>query len=396
MTPTVLFDLDDTLLSTNMDQFLPDYFKGLSTALCHLGSAWKVTRQVNTAVKQMVANQDPDKTLKEVFDQHFYPPLGSTEAACKQQIKAFYQYDYPHLKPITQPRPEAKQLVDWCLSQGVRMAIATNPLFPLTATRQRIEWAGLNPDDFEFFTTYDDFHFTKPHLAYYAEVLGRLGWPEGPVAMTGDNFAHDLLPMDTMGYQTFWVDPSVPGVRWKGGALAEVKPWLSQIMQDSIPQLADDPEVHIAILRATPAVLDTWLRQIRVDLVSEKSASKHEHFSHMLSHIADYECQVFHPLWASLSKDPSSTLPPLGEIEPPTHIDDQRHDPQKDFNRFLEARLTALDIIDHLDHKGAFNQPDHNDQSGSQSIKDVLRRISEQDRKALQNLNNLLDIHKIY
>jgi FMN phosphatase YigB (HAD superfamily) len=396
MAPTVLFDLDDTLLSTNMDQFLPGYFKALSTALSHLGPPGKIIRQINTAVNQMVANQDPSKTLKEVFDSHFYTPLGTTEANCRQTLQAFYQNDYPHLKPITQPKPLAKELVNWCRSQGIRMAIATNPLFPHSATRQRIEWAGLIPEDFEFFTTYDDFHFTKPHLAYYAEVLGRLGWPEGPVLMVGDNLPFDLLPMDSMGFPTFWVNPNPQGVRWESGTLSEVSPWLDQVLQDETAHLADDPEVHIAILRATPAVVDTWLHQINQDQIFKNRSPQVDRLTQMLSHLANLESKIFQPLWGSISENPTKTLPPLGELEPYAQDFDQYSNPGNDFNCFLEARLASLLIIEKLHRKDVFNQVVCKDQSKSQTIKDVLRLISDHDRKTLQKLNNLLDIHKIY
>jgi FMN phosphatase YigB (HAD superfamily) len=395
MPPTVLFDLDDTLLSTNMDQFLPGYFKALSTALSHLGSPGKITRHINTAVNQMVVNQDPSRTLKKVFDSHFYAPLRTTEAACRQNIQAFYQNEYPHLKHITQPKPQAKPLVNWCRSQGMRMAIATNPLFPQSATCQRVEWAGLNPDDFEFLTTYDDFHFTKPHLAYYAEVLGRLGWPEGPVMMVGDNLPYDLLPMDTMGFPTFWVNAKHHEVRWESGTLADVVPWLNQVMHDETTHLADDPEVNIAILRATPAVIDTWLRKIKVDQFTDNKSPRDDHFYKMISHLAHLECKVFQPLWASFSKNPTKSLPLFREIDLLTQNFNQRPNPDNDFNCFLEARLASLLIIEKLHRKEVFNQANRQDQSKSPTINDVLRFISGQDRKTLQNLNNLLDIHKI-
>jgi FMN phosphatase YigB (HAD superfamily) len=390
MPPTVLFDLDDTLLSTNMDLFLPGYFKALSTALSHLGSPGKIIHHLNTAVNQMVSNQDPSKTLKKVFDSHFYAPLGTTEAACRQTLHAFYRNDYPHLKPITQPKPQAKQLVNWCHSQGMRMAIATNPLFPQSATCQRIEWAGFNPDEFDFFTTYDNFHFTKPHLVYYAEVLGRLGWPEGPVVMVGDNLAYDLLPMDTMGFPTFWVNPKQHGVRWESGSLSNVKPWLIQVMQKKFAHLADDPEVHIAILYATPAVIDTWLHQIYANQITENPSPQGDQFSQILTHLAALEFNVFHPLWDSILNNPTKTLPSLGKLEQTPQDFDQLTNPQKEFNHFLKDRLASLAIINELHHKQIFNQKDRPVQSNKLTAKEVLRLISDHDRKILRKLINFV------
>ena len=41
----------------------------------------------------------------------------------------------------------------------------------MIATETRISWAGLKPEDFEFFTTYDNIGWCKPNLDYYREVL---------------------------------------------------------------------------------------------------------------------------------------------------------------------------------------------------------------------------------
>ncbi len=46
--------------------------------------------------------------------------------------------------------------------KGYRLAVTTMPLFPLSAVEARVRWAGLDPDDFGFMTTYDTAHAVKP------------------------------------------------------------------------------------------------------------------------------------------------------------------------------------------------------------------------------------------
>ena len=43
---------------------------------------------------------------------------------------------------------------------GLRAVLATNPIFPAVATRSRIRWAGLEPEDFELCTTYENSRIT--------------------------------------------------------------------------------------------------------------------------------------------------------------------------------------------------------------------------------------------
>ena len=52
--------------------------------------------------------------------------------------------------------PKAKEAVELSRSLGLRVALATNPLFPAVATESRIRWAGVEPEDFELYTTYEN------------------------------------------------------------------------------------------------------------------------------------------------------------------------------------------------------------------------------------------------
>ena len=46
---------------------------------------------------------------------------------------------------------------------GYPLVLATNPIFPRVATMQRIDWAGLDVEDFELVTVYENFNYSKPN-----------------------------------------------------------------------------------------------------------------------------------------------------------------------------------------------------------------------------------------
>ncbi len=73
---TLLLDLDDTLLETNMDVFIPAYFKALSAALAEKVAPEVMIPALTGGTKAMMVNMDPALTLREVFDAHFFPKLG--------------------------------------------------------------------------------------------------------------------------------------------------------------------------------------------------------------------------------------------------------------------------------------------------------------------------------
>jgi len=65
-------------------------------------------------------------------------------------------------------------------------------LFPHAATCRRVRWAGLDPEDFAFVTTYEDHSYAKPMLGYYDEVFSRLGIPPEECLMVGNDTREDL------------------------------------------------------------------------------------------------------------------------------------------------------------------------------------------------------------
>ena len=76
---------------------------------------------------------------------------------------------------------------------GYRVVLATNPLFPAIATRNRIRWAGLNPEDFELVTTYENSHYCKPNPDYYREILGKLSLDGSQCLMVGNDVGEDMI-----------------------------------------------------------------------------------------------------------------------------------------------------------------------------------------------------------
>jgi len=396
MALTLLFDLDDTLLDTNTSEFLPAYFQSLGKSLSHLASTETLTQQIKAAVQQMVANRDPGKMLDEIFAENFYIPLGTTEANCRETLDLYYQQVYPGLHSVTQQKPDAKALVAWCQSMDMTLAIATNPLFPENATRQRIEWAGLNPEDFDFFSAFDDFHFTKPNLTYYAECLGRLGWPEETVVMVGDNLTHDLLPFEQLGYPAFWVNPTATEDARPLGRLTEVKPWLEKIAKDSHYELTDSPDVDLAILRSTPAVIDSWLRIMSSEILFERPTANEWSIVEVLWHIADIENEIYLPQWEHLLMDTKSPISPPDSSNWAIERNYSSRNPQIALEVLLKSRRKSLALIEELILQDLMEISIQHTVFSHAKIAELVSFAAKHDRIHLRQCKNLLDIYKNY
>ena len=295
MSLTLLLDLDDTLLDTNLEVFAPAYIQAL---VQHLGE--RITPEVLLPALAhgtglMNQTDDPTHSLKEVFDASFYPELGLPRAGLDPVFDDFYENVFPDLASVTRQRAEAGPFVDWALSKGFRVAIATDPLLPRKATYQRVRWAGIDPEAVELITTYENFHFSKTHATYYAEVLGQLGWPEGPTLMVGNDIERDLMPAQRLGLPTYLIDgdpASVPDFVVGQGNLSDLRPWLESHDLSGLEPDFKTPEAVLAILTSTPAVLDSLTQGLTEEQWRHEPTREDWAVNEIVCHLRDTEREI--------------------------------------------------------------------------------------------------------
>ena len=196
---------------------------------------------------------------------------------------------------LTQQRAEAASLVEWALARGFRVAIATDPLLPRKVTHHRMRWAGIDPQSIELISTFEHFHFSKNHPAYYAEVMGHLGWPEGPVLMVGNDIERDLAPAHRLGLATYLVDgdsASSPGFEAGRGKLADLRPWLEAVNLSSLEPAFKSPDAILSILNSTPAVLDSLMSQLSEEEWRYEPTHDDWAMNEIICHLRDTEREI--------------------------------------------------------------------------------------------------------
>lgn len=356
MTLTLLFDLDDTLLGNDMDQFLPVYLQALSAHMAQYTEPRQMIKTLMAASGQMLENLRPDRTLEEVFDAGFYPPLGLRKEQMRPVLNTFYAEEFPKLRKLSQFKTEAVELVKAVLARGYRVAIATNPLFPETAIRQRLSWAGLSPEDFPFalIPSYHTFHFAKPNPAYFAELMTKLAWPEGPVVMVGDSPANDIAPARQAGLATFWVTPQDASLSENQppstghGALTDFLPWLDTTDLDSLLPDFSSPSAILATLRATPALFYSLCSDLTSEAWTVRPAVGEWSAVEILCHLTDMDAEVNLPRFRKVAQE---TNPFVAGIETnawaETRLYIQRDGPQS-LRDFVNARHELLAFLETL------------------------------------------------
>ena len=201
----VLFDLDGTLLPMDQDEFVNCYFKLLAEKFVSKGYEPKrLIKAVWAGTADMVRNNGP-LSNEEVFWNKVSEIYGDKIIADKPLFDEFYKNDFQAVKNSCGYNEQASETVRYIKSLGIRTALATNPIFPAVATESRIRWAGLIPDDFELYTTYENTSFCKPNPQYYIDILNKLDVKPEECIMVGNDVTEDMVAQ-TIGMNVFLLE----------------------------------------------------------------------------------------------------------------------------------------------------------------------------------------------
>lgn len=199
---TVLFDLDGTLLPMDQEVFTKAYFKGISEKARPYGYAPDALIQtIWTGTAAMVKNKG-DRSNQEVFWKTFAKIYGEEALKDIPVFDEFYRTEFQKVKEVCGFHSLAAPLIRQLKDKGIRVALATNPIFPCVATESRIRWAGLTPEDFELYTTYENSCHCKPNPDYYKDILKSLEVQPEECLMVGNDVGEDMVAQ-TIGMKVF-------------------------------------------------------------------------------------------------------------------------------------------------------------------------------------------------
>ncbi len=198
----VFFDLDGTLLPMDQDIFIKAYLGGLVKTLAPKGYDPKgVADALWTSTRAMMKN-DGAVSNEEVFWRSFCQILGDEVRSEEANLVEFYKGDFQSVKNVCGYTPKSKELVECIKAAGLTVVLATSPLFPKIATDSRIRWAGLEPEDFAYVTTYENSKYCKPNPVYYTDLLSKMGLKAEECVMIGNDVGDDMVAKD-IGMEVF-------------------------------------------------------------------------------------------------------------------------------------------------------------------------------------------------
>ncbi|MGB9839013.1 HAD family hydrolase [Thermovenabulum sp.] len=203
MIDTLLFDLDGTLLPLDTDEFINSYLKLIARKMSKFFDPQQFIDLLLDSTMAMVNNLDPSKTNKEVFWEAFFSNNINIEKEILQfEFEEFYDKDFPSLKKVLKPHPFPNKILKTAFLMNYDVVIATNPIFPLNAIKQRLRWINSENFPYRLITSYEIMHFTKPHIQYYEEILSIIKKSPENCLMIGNDVEEDLI-VRKLGVKTF-------------------------------------------------------------------------------------------------------------------------------------------------------------------------------------------------
>ena len=202
----ILFDLDGTLLPMDQDEFVKFYMPLLAKSYIEtgvqvdpkefIGAVWK-------GYEAMVKN-DGSRTNREAFWSYTEALIPISPEESEKLALRFYDGDFNQAARATSPSPFSDQIVKAAKKRGLHAYLATNPVFPRCATMNRIRWAGMDAEDFELITTYEDQCYCKPNVEYFRTILDDLKLDPAECLMVGNDVEEDLVIRE-LGVKTYLV-----------------------------------------------------------------------------------------------------------------------------------------------------------------------------------------------
>ncbi len=202
----LLLDLDGTLLINDMQEFMPRYRRLLLDRVGDILPTGTFLEALDSGIRALMRNDGRKDTNEDVFKKAFFARVEHPPEQVMPLFDTFYREDFEELRDCTQPDPLAREMVALAKDQGYKLAIATQPVFPLEAILARLRWAEVPAKefDYDFVACYESMRACKPHPVYFEQILTHLGCRPQEALMVGDSVDADLGAA-RIQIKTFWM-----------------------------------------------------------------------------------------------------------------------------------------------------------------------------------------------
>ena len=201
---TVLFDLDGTLIPFDQNEFIEAYLHHITNKFVPMGYDKEILiKALWDGTGSMVKN-DGKVMNRDVFKSTFTELMEKEYDEMEDDFMEFYEKEFDNVKETLQEEVNRAEFIKTIKDKGLKVILATNPIFPKVAVQTRLNWIVLSLDDFDYVTTFENSHYCKPNLEYYKEIFENIGSKPEESIMVGNNALEDMI-VSELGVRTFLI-----------------------------------------------------------------------------------------------------------------------------------------------------------------------------------------------
>lgn len=201
---TVLFDLDGTLIPFDQKEFIESYLYLISKKFVPMGyDKDMLIKALWDGTGNMIKN-DGKVMNRDIFKSTFTELMEKEYDEMEGDFMEFYEKEFDDVKETLQEEVDRAEFIKTIKDKGLKVVLATNPIFPKAAIKTRLNWIGLSVDDFDYITTFENSHYCKPNLEYYKEIFKNINSKPEESIMVGNNALEDMI-VSKLGVRTFLI-----------------------------------------------------------------------------------------------------------------------------------------------------------------------------------------------
>jgi FMN phosphatase YigB (HAD superfamily) len=165
-----LFDLDGTLLLSDEEIFYNRYFELVGQEFKDVVNPKALIDAIQEIIENMIFDGGDENNYQR-FMEKISQKFGKKALEFEKRFDVFYSNNFRLLKPLTKPND---RLINHMRALSGVKVLATNPIFPEIAIKERMKWAGLDDDDFALVTFMENSHYLKPNPKYFLEICEKI------------------------------------------------------------------------------------------------------------------------------------------------------------------------------------------------------------------------------
>jgi len=232
MLKAVLFDLDNTLILFDEQKYFKSYVTQLAAAFADIIPFEKFHHHLIFASQELLKNNG-EMSNADYYMNAFTQGLEFSRAELWQRFLNFYATEYDQFQALVTVAPGVAELFRHLAAVGLKVVIASNPMFPLSIQEKRLSWANLENYPFALITHIENMTFCKPRLEYYQQICEIIETDPADCLMVGNDPVNDII-VTRLGMKTFL---TVDGRAVDASALA-----LSRKLRHGAPEEAPLPD----------------------------------------------------------------------------------------------------------------------------------------------------------